>query len=216
VDQRILKGLSVFASGYVKRWMEDNYDHLMMTAPGRRLMDLDQKTRYGIEAVLYAVMAVGEHKLPENSPLQWLFKEVLVDAPPEIAKRLVNGFREDYVRNPHKSIPSQSRSFGSILEDLEADQLNSLLAWCATLTLDEGGHFRDMMPRLSKEQLVAFVRLGDAERKAFLTIFKGKPDVRPVKKEKTARSPALQAKIDAARERVQEEHRQLRERKARK
>ena len=211
-NQRLLKGLSVIASGYIKRWMEDNYDRVMMTAPGRRLMDLDQKTRYGIEFLLNAVMVVGEEKLPESSPLQWLFKEVVKDAPSEIGKRLVNGFREDYVRHSKEGISSTVGGFGAIL-DLDADQLNSLLTWCASLTPDEGEQLRPVILRISKEQLVALTSLPDANRKAFLTMVHGKADVRPVKV-KLTRSPALQGKIDAARERVREEHRQLRARKA--
>lgn len=213
VDQRLLHGFSVFSSGYVKRWMENNYDRLMMTGPGKRLMDLDQKTRYGIEALLYMAMAVGEQKLGSNSPLGWLVKEVLLDAPPEIGKRLVNGFRDDYSRHQASTSSVEERNLGAMLEDLSAEQLNSLLVWASGLTSDEFERLRATVPRLSKEQLIALISLGDAERKAWLAMFHGRADAKPAK-EKPARSAELQGRIDAARERVREEHRQLRERRA--
>ncbi|MBI2477094.1 MAG: hypothetical protein HYV60_00060 [Planctomycetia bacterium] len=83
-----------------------------------------------------------------------------------------------------------------MLEDLNPEQLSSLLNWAARVTPDEFEQLRATVPRLSKEQLVALVSLGDAERK------------------KPARSAELQERIDAARERVREEHRQLRKRRA--
>ncbi|MCE9552596.1 MAG: hypothetical protein K8T91_04360 [Planctomycetes bacterium] len=213
VDQRLLHGFSVFSSGYVKRWMENNYDRLMMTGPGKRLMDLDQKTRYGIEAMLYAVMAVGEHNLGSNSPLKWLLKEVLLDAPPEIGKRLINGFRDDYVRHRASTSSAEKRDFGAVLEDLSAEQLNSFLIWASGLTSDEFERLRAMLPQLSKEQLIALMSLGDAERKTWLAMFHGPAESKAVK-EKPARSAELQERIDAARVRVREEHQQLRERRA--
>ncbi|MBI2477093.1 MAG: hypothetical protein HYV60_00055 [Planctomycetia bacterium] len=74
-DQGLLRGSSIVSSLYIKRWMEKNYDRLMMTGPGKRLMDLDQKTRYGIEFLLYVVTAVGEQTvLQGNSPVQLLIR----------------------------------------------------------------------------------------------------------------------------------------------
>jgi hypothetical protein len=212
-NERLRRGLAFFSTGYVKRWMENNYDRLMTTAPGKRLMELDKSTRYGIEAALYAVMAYGEQKLPDHAPWQKLLKEVLLDAPPEISKRLVNGFREDYIRNSGNGEIALDRNLGSRLEGLDATQLASLLKWASELTPDEMDQFRGVIRHLSKEQLDTFCSLSSDERKAFLTIFKD-VTVKPTEKEKPRRSPALKAQIDAARERVREEHRKLRERKA--
>jgi hypothetical protein len=100
-----------------------------------------------------------------------------------------------------------------MLEHLNANQLNTLLIWAAGLTSDDFERLRATVPQLSKEQLVGLISLGDAERKAWLAMFHGRPDAKAAK-EKPPRSAELQGRIDAARERVREEHRQLRERRA--
>jgi hypothetical protein len=211
LNPRFTHALSVFSSGYVKRWMENNYDRLMMTAPGRRLMDLDQKTRYAIEAVLYAVMVAGEQALPDGSAVQWLIKEVLLDAPPEVAKRLVNGFRDDYVHQSAHAPSSVVRNTDNLLLQLSPDQLKSILTWCATLPPEEMARYREVLLAMSKEQLAVLASLGDSERRGFLSLVAPGPQ----RKDRCERSPELQGRIDAARQRIQEEHRLLRERQAR-
>lgn len=215
VDQRLLQifNLPVFSSLYVKRWMENNYDRLMMTGPGKRLMDLDQTTRLKIEGLLYAATAVAEKNLKSDTPFKSFLREVLLDAPPEIGKRLINGFRADYAQHRESAGSAEERGFGAMLEDLNADQLNSLLIWAAGLTSKEFDRLREAVPKLSKEQLVALISLGNADRNGWLAMFHGRADAIPVK-EKPARSAELQGRIDAARERVREEHRQVREQKA--
>lgn len=192
--------------------MEKNYDRLMMTGPGKRLMDLDQKTRYGIEFLLYVATAVGAQKLNADSPLAGFFREVVLDAPPEIAKRLINGFREDYVRDRKSIGLAEPSGFGAILEDLTAEQLNSLLTWASDLTPDEFEQLRAALPQLTKNQLAAMIGLDNAQRKAWLTMFYGRTGSKEAKT-RPGRSPELQEKIDAAHNRIREEHRQLRERK---
>ena len=87
--------VEIEASGYAKRMMESQYDRLMETGFGQKLRGLDKTYRYGIEAGLHALGAVIEQILPEDKPAVMFFKQILEDAPAEIARRLLTGVRGD-------------------------------------------------------------------------------------------------------------------------
>ncbi|OGV64917.1 MAG: hypothetical protein A3K19_03315 [Lentisphaerae bacterium RIFOXYB12_FULL_65_16] len=88
-------GVGVFASCYIKRWLEGHYDTLMDLPAVAKLRAASPGTKYAIEAILYALTAYAEQRLSDRSPLGLVVKAVLMDAAPEISSRLLKDARED-------------------------------------------------------------------------------------------------------------------------
>jgi hypothetical protein len=162
-DEKLFNGLAIFASSYVKRWMENNYDALMRTAPARKLMECGKPTRYGIEAALYALLAYGDQRWSGDTPLSKFVREVVRDAPSEISKRLVNGFREEVMACVTKGAPDQTKSVEQMLLGLDDAKLGALLAWLARTSPEDRARIRSLLGTLSDEELQRAARLAPAD-----------------------------------------------------
>jgi hypothetical protein len=104
------RALAMFSSGYVKRLLESGYDWAMAGSLGHRARQMDPAYRYGIEASLYALMAFADLVMPARSALGRLVKDTLLDMPPEIAKRFVNGVRSESDRlRKSPGVPEEHR-----------------------------------------------------------------------------------------------------------
>jgi hypothetical protein len=155
-NEKLLRGLSIFASGYVKRWMETNYDALMRTVPARKLMEADAATRYAIEASLYALLAYAEQHCSADTPLRALLCGVAMDAPSEISMRIVNGFRDQVLsRSPAEPSEAsyQTKSIEQVLLQLDDQTLASLLAWLVEVSPESRMRIQSLMETLSDEEL---------------------------------------------------------------
>lgn len=117
--------------------MEARYDAIMLSPAGRKLMELDQRQRYVIEAGLYALMAYVEERWTPESPVLRGVKKVAVDAPPEVAKRLVNGFREQVVADLDGDVTEERREVISSLLALNDEDLFSFATWMASSSPQE-------------------------------------------------------------------------------
>lgn len=167
-DEKLLNGLATFASSYVKRWMEANYDALTRTAPARKLMECGKPTRYGIEAALYALLAYADQRWAGDTPMTKFVREVVMDAPSEISKRLVNGFREEAMASAGAGTPDQSKSVEQMLLGLDDATLGALLAWLARTTPENRARVRSLLGTLSDEELQKIARLTQAELEALV------------------------------------------------
>jgi len=168
-DEKLLNGLSIFASSYVKRWMETNYDALMRTAPARKLMESGAPTRYGIEAALYALLAYADQHWSHDTPLRKLVREVAMDAPAEISKRLVNGFREEMLSSFREAAPDTTRSVEQALLELDDATLGALLAWLARVSPEDRARIRSLFGTLSNEELQKIARLSPEDLEALMS-----------------------------------------------
>jgi hypothetical protein len=131
LDETQQRGLSTFLTGYAKRWMEGRYDDLMRSQAARPLLELGSGARYGVEAGLYLLLAFIDAKWKASTPFQMFLKEVIKDAPPEIGKRLVNGFREQVVNGEFGPEDSKMLPMQQALLDLDNDSLRGFLKWYA-------------------------------------------------------------------------------------
>jgi hypothetical protein len=78
-----------FASHYGKRYAEVLYDKAMFDTPlGKRIRQLPNRTKYVLEAIVYGLDAWHADKLPEKTAFEVFVKEMLGDAPSEIASRM--------------------------------------------------------------------------------------------------------------------------------
>jgi hypothetical protein len=95
MDQKNANFVAVVLSSYAKRVLETRYDELFKTELGERAKGLDPATKYLIEGGLYAALAYGDTKFPDDKPWKKFLFEVLKDAPSELSKRLINGVKAE-------------------------------------------------------------------------------------------------------------------------
>ena len=198
MDKKLLNGLAIFASGYVKRWMEGNYDALMRTAAARRLMECGKPNRYGIEAALNALFAYADQNWSHDTPLRRLLREVALDAPSEISKRLVNGFRDEVLSGVRENPPEHTKSFEQALLQLDDATLGALLSWLARTTPTDRARLRSLVGTLSDEELGKLARLSPADLEALM----GSPP--PTDKHPSRIAGAIKDELEQAHRRVDE------------
>jgi hypothetical protein len=127
LDSAGSQAFAVFLASYAKRWLEGNfYDRAFSSDTGRKLIALEDKYKYGIEFCLYALTAFFEGKLAEDTVLKKLVKEIGIDAPPEIGKRMINGAK-NRIRG-HAETADEKASVETLLE-LDDELLFVILKW---------------------------------------------------------------------------------------
>jgi len=164
------RGLAVFASGYAKRMMESQYDRFMETEFGQKLQGLDKKYRFGIEAGLHALGAVIEQILPEDKPAVMFFKQILEDAPAELAKRLVNGVRSDLALAVQNAKTQDERMAIMSLLELDDESLKELLRWFGSMDSSERARAAGAVCNLACCDLKRMATLSPEERKLLVDI----------------------------------------------
>lgn len=167
LDEKDFNAVAVFASGYAKRILDQHYDKLEDTDVGRKLKALDPKLKYGIEAGLYALMTYVDQKFVANTPLKKFVKEVIKDAPPEIAKRMLSDLRADLSSDAAHSTQPEGRTALECLLSLDDAALASMLGWIASVAPADAQHTAQSLARLSPEQLRRFASL-NPEQKALI------------------------------------------------
>lgn len=208
-DDKLLHALASFSTGYVKRWMEGRYDQIMQTNPAQRLMQMNAPARYGIEAALYALMAFVDQRWQADSPLQKAVKSVVTDAPPELAKRLVNGFREGLVHGGRAASGPQEAAVRETLLSLDDAQLATMLKWYAETKQEDRGRLRRTFGGLSAEQMKRLTNLTEEQRNVLVEL---ESPSTPAPK---ARPAQVQVDLDEAHRRLDEELRRIREKRKR-
>ena len=102
-------------SKYAKRLLEPVYDWLFTTYLGRYCRSLNSSQKHAIEASMYIATEFLDSGLKGNTPLKQITREVVVDAAPEIAKRLLNGPESS-------SLPADSKEKGwPVVETMTED-----------------------------------------------------------------------------------------------
>lgn len=136
-DERIHDGLALFGSLYARRLLEDPYDRLMNTPVAEKLKALNRPTKLGIEAavnLLAACVSSNEAALTDKPWKKFAF-EVLMDAPSELNKRLLNG--EHGGQPVPDSISKEEKAALHTLRELDPYTTETLLAWLRTAGSDE-------------------------------------------------------------------------------
>ncbi len=122
--------LSSVAGSYTKRWLEGNfYDWVFATDPGKWLKNLDPPIKYAIEAGLYLSAARFIRPSGDSSAIGSYALDILSDAAPEIAKRIING------ESPHTPAPEPP--------PLSAQDTELLRRWLSETTVAERRAFLD-------------------------------------------------------------------------
>jgi hypothetical protein len=170
IDEKTLNLLAVFASGYAKRWMESNYDRLMRTAVGEKLSSLGPIQKHAIEAGLYALMAFADQKLKADTPLKKFLTEVVKDAPPEIAKRLINGAKGELKADAEHLQSLEEKLAVQTLLELDVQTLTSLLEWLANSDSQERHEIAARLQNFSREEIEKLAKLSPLHRSTLMDL----------------------------------------------
>ena len=164
------RGLAVFASGYAKRMMESQYERLMETEFGQKLQGLDKKYRYGMEAGLHALGAAIEQVLPEDKPAVMFFKQILEDAPAEIAKRLFTDVRGDLQLAVQNAKTQEEKMAIISLLELDDESLKEMLRWFGSMDSSERTRASGIACNLASSDLQRMANMSPEERKILFDI----------------------------------------------
>lgn len=163
------RAAGVFATSYIKRWMEGPYDALLNLPVFIKLKALGPNKKYFIETCLYVLTAYADYKLSEDSFAGKIAKDIIVDAGPEIASRLLKDVRMDL--NQVSTINgAQSLSVASKLLELDDDALLRILTYIEDLDEIKHEKFMDFVAKSSKEELEKFSLLSLEQRNTILSI----------------------------------------------
>ncbi len=170
IDEKMLNSFAIFASGYAKRWMESNYDALMLTTVGKKLTSLGPTQKHAAEAGLYALMTYADQKFKADTPLKKFLTEVGKDAAPEIAKRVINGAKRELEADKgHLRSPEERLAVQSLLE-LDPETLIKLLVWVGSAGQAERTEAMARLHSLSKDELEKVAGLSPSHREILLGI----------------------------------------------
>lgn len=184
----VAEGMPVFAAGYIKRMLEGEYDALIKkTAWGQRLKRLGLPEKYSIEALINLLNAIADSELPENSFLAKMLKGVLLDAGPEISKRIINGDKisekiGDKAKNKIGRLigldqiqEPKEKALANLMLELDNETLADLLAWAYGIGEEERKRTIGLIKNLSHEELAKFAGLSEESRKQMVKLLTEKP-----------------------------------------
>jgi len=149
---------AIFAAGYLKRWLERAvYDRLDETAVMQAVHELPLGSRYGIEAILNLVNAAFGSQLSGDTPFKHALRDVVLDAAPELSKRVINGKSE-----------MRDAKVANVLLQLTESDLAEILDWIAAASTRQRGQIQKIVQNLDSDGLTKIARLNAAEREALL------------------------------------------------
>jgi len=103
------------AASYSRRELDRNfYDRLLNTSAGRTLMNMDENGKRQLEFIAYCTSAYATTHKPDTGAFRQFINGVAADAPPEIARRVLNG--------EHKTSKEQIRESLNELTDEQFEE----------------------------------------------------------------------------------------------
>lgn len=209
-NEKILNGLAVFSSGYMKRWMEGHfYDRIFETELGEKLTTLDKRAKYGIEFGLNLLTAFFDEKLSEDTALKRFVKEVGIDAGPEISKRLINA-KEQLSKN---ATSPEEKEIVSMLLQLEGKTLIQLLNWLYDIEATERAEVLKQVSGLPLDEVAKLAQMTPENMKRLFDLIN--PPAK-AKENRTLLSPKAVQEIQGATAKIEEMRQKLKQkRKAR-
>jgi hypothetical protein len=207
VSQKTLDGLAVFSSAYVKRWFEGHlYDRVFQTGLAEKLGALNKDAKYAIEFGLNLLTVFFDQRLSEDTALKRFFKEIYIDAAPELSKRLINGKEKlsKHARSP------QEKELVSTLLQLEDETLVNLINWLYDIDADKRAEMLNQMRRMPLDEVVRLAKLKPESMGRLLEVLE--PRTKAKGKRALLSSEAADA-IDGATAKIQAIRKELRQKR---
>lgn len=167
--QKVIQLAPSFAASLTKRLLEKPYDNVFKSWLGQWLVNLSPWKKHSIEGVLYVLTALLDDRLPENSILRKYAKEVVLDAAPEISKRMINGARKEISSLALGVNPLEKELLDAVLS-LEDEDLAKLIQWFGRPDREQR-KILAALSILSPEQLAKVFRLSAEEKEKFFEFF---------------------------------------------
>lgn len=174
--QELQELLPTFLANYTKRFLEKGYDRAFQTGLGQKLAGLSPGKKYGIEFALYTLAAFFDSRLAGNTKLRKFAKEVGIDAAPEIAKRMINGAREEI---PLSASTPEEKELAQLLLGLEDKELKEIISWLYEKDISEKMAILARLATLSTTETVRLLNLSAEEREKFFSVLKPQPQSEP-------------------------------------
>lgn len=170
MDQKSANFVAVVLSSYAKRVLESRYDELFRSELGERAKSLEPATKYLIEGGLYAALAYGDAKVPDDKPWKKFLFEVLKDAPSELSKRLINGVKVEAAT--HAAAASDSGDASALQRVLAMDDeaLAILMRWGTEANETDFARIVAVASELTLADLEKLDRLPPSQRRSVLGI----------------------------------------------
>ncbi|MEI6702630.1 MAG: hypothetical protein WCL71_03725 [Deltaproteobacteria bacterium] len=163
---------AVFASSYIKRWLEKYYTEMMTWPVFQKVKDLGPTAKYVIEAGLFALTGYVSTKLDPKNPLTTTLVEVFKDAAPEITSRLMTDVRSG-LSEERTLAASPYQSVASKMLGLDDTSLLSLLAWLETADEPSRKAFVTFAKNHEAQELTRFAGLATGQRETLLGAITG-------------------------------------------
>ncbi|TSC89028.1 MAG: hypothetical protein G01um10142_547 [Parcubacteria group bacterium Gr01-1014_2] len=171
---KVMEHLPGIVAKYAKRGLERLYDRAFETPLGQKLKSLGMPKKYVLEFLLYNLTELFESRWKDNTGLRHFLKEVTVDVSPEIAKRMINGVREEILASV-ETAPAEEKELASFLLELEDQDLIELINWLYQKTSAEIKQILVYLRLFSAEQIARLMGFTDQDREKFFDILNPQP-----------------------------------------
>lgn len=163
---------AIVAAQDAKRRLERLYDQLSDTKVVKKLKTLPKAQKILVGLGLYAAGIPAEERLPDDNPVALFVKEILTDAPAEIARRVING--ETKIDHAPPQIQTTEISAEEKLIDIALEmgeeERKELTAWLSDLTPEERVVFIQRISSLAPQKITKLFQIDPDSREKLLAI----------------------------------------------
>ena len=151
--------------------LEGVYDKLFQTPVGTEMREASASTKTALASALLLSGVVLDQRLADDSPAKRFAKELILDFPSEIAKRLVNGTTNSE-REPRASDGSSQTLFARILAIENEVSRDEFIRWLTTLTQEQRQAAKNQFHKELAVDLERFANLSPANRDAMVAFLR--------------------------------------------
>jgi hypothetical protein len=148
--------LALFISNYLKRMLEESYNQFGKSKICQMLKSQNSAVKYAIEAMLYSLSVFLNQEVSQNSVFKRVLVEIGTDAAPELAKRIINGAKQQLQET---NAPTEDKKLAAKILDLDPASLQRFLQDFISMEPVERGRVAKQISGLDKAKLEKLIRL---------------------------------------------------------
>jgi len=164
--KNIENAMPTLASMYAKRILEKYYDKLSATEIFTRLKNMNDGEKHIVEFMLYILSSFLDQKMDENTAVKKFLREIGIDAPPEVAKRIMN-----HDNSAKKLAPEKSSLLGLFLGlGIKDDELMEIADWLSGLEKSQREKALNILGSLTQEDLKRISQMNPDKKREILKL----------------------------------------------
>lgn len=156
--------LASLGAAEVRTSLEKPYDKMGNTEFMEKIKELPESIQFAIRWGLYVLGATADKKLDEKSAWHKFLKDIVIDMPSEIAKRIKNGASKDVEEM------TSSQDFLNLILELEKNEVLLVIGWLSELPEKERIFAVKRLADISKDKLKKILKLDKKERNLMLAV----------------------------------------------